>query len=123
MGSTRTPQQKGQSSSATPKKFSREDLKNLYLWFNKKYFSNKCPKNLKVKFGKLPQNAFGVTKYEGREPFEIVIDLNPMWSSAIAGTLLHEMVHVYLPYRCGHGKVFQAEMLRLAKQGAFKDIW
>jgi hypothetical protein len=38
-------------------------------------------------------------------------------------TLLHEMVHASLPWRVNHGPKFQAEMLRLAKAGAFKEYW
>jgi hypothetical protein len=40
-------------------------------------------------------------------------------------TLLHECVHVKLRNKKGdlHGPAFQREMLRLARAGAFKDLW
>ncbi len=43
------------------------------------------------------------------------------------GTLIHEMAHMAVEIKhkrnMGHGKVWQAEMLRLARAGAFKTIW
>ena len=37
--------------------------------------------------------------------------------------LLHEMVHLKLFPLEGHGERFEAEMLRLANEGAFKGLW
>lgn len=38
-------------------------------------------------------------------------------------TLLHEMCHVANSSKNGHGPWFHKEMLRLAKAGAFKNLW
>lgn len=41
-------------------------------------------------------------------------------------TLLHEMAHIALyekDRRTEHGPRWQSEMLRLAKQGAFRELW
>jgi hypothetical protein len=38
-------------------------------------------------------------------------------------TLLHKMVHVKLHPYGGHGPAFDAEMLRLATEGAFRRLW
>lgn len=37
--------------------------------------------------------------------------------------LLHEMVHLQLFPLDGHGERFEAEMLRLANEGAFRGLW
>jgi hypothetical protein len=37
--------------------------------------------------------------------------------------VMHEMKHVEKPTFKGHGWRFDKRMLRLAKQGAFNDLW
>ena len=99
------------------------DLRYLYWDYNKRYFKGKLP-NCKVRFKKLKDPFLGVTwTQKGKKP---QIFLNPLfkrWPCITHLTLLHEMVHVSLPLRIDHGKRFQAEMLRLAKKGAFKGKW
>lgn len=45
------------------------------------------------------------------------------WKQQWRMTLLHEMVHLYLPKRIGHGPKFQAEMRRIASKGGFDNLW
>lgn len=103
------------------KKPTDKDLKACYLRFNKKFFGGRLPKDLRVRFKKMRKEDLGYTRYFGRTP--VVICINPGPYQLVMGTLLHEMCHVNLPTRVQHGKEFQNEMLRIAKLGAFKDIW
>lgn len=54
------------------------------------------------------------------------VRINPAlagWPQIAQWTLLHEQVHIKLhPYK-KHGKRFDIEMLRLAHEGAFDDLW
>jgi Zn-dependent peptidase ImmA (M78 family) len=45
------------------------------------------------------------------------------WPTLWRWTLLHEMVHLFLPDHADHGEKFQKEMLRLARAGAFRNLW
>ena len=54
------------------------------------------------------------------------VRINPSlagWPSIARWSLLHEQVHIMLWPNRNHGRKFQAEMLRLAEAGAFKDLW
>ena len=54
------------------------------------------------------------------------VRINPAlagWPQLAQWTLLHEQVHIKLhPYK-HHEKRFNAEMLRLAQEGSFNDLW
>jgi len=57
---------------------------------------------------------------------EFVIRVNPAvrgWKALRNWVVLHEMAHIHIYPNRNHGKKFQAEMLRLAQIGAFKDVW
>lgn len=114
-------------------KVSKKGLRKMYRDFNRKWFRNRLPKNIEVRFVDLPQPKalshinFGLTHFEAYKPVYIYI-----WSGLqrnhgeTAMTLLHEMVHVSLPYTCNsHGPYsrFEKEMVRLAKAGAFNPYW
>ena len=93
----------------------------LHFWYktyNRKYFGGKL-RAAKVKFAGI--QGLGVTHLEWREIF-ISKDFKK-WRAVALMTLLHEMVHLWLPKKYNHGVRFQKEMLRLAKAGAFRGIW
>lgn len=124
-----------------------ESLSYYYNEYNFRYFGGRLPKDTKVKWGELAGiHAIGVYN-EGHKILarrvrgknkgtlrtikyvrdEIVIDwrLKSMFRIA-ATTLLHEMVHQKLKNKDrgdGHGHVFQREMKRLARLGAFHYLW
>jgi hypothetical protein len=101
-----------------------QDLQYLYCEFNRKYFSNKLPKDMAVHFEKLPGDRLGVTRYHYHRPLYIEISISLQRSfSLTAMTLLHEMVHVSLPFTINHGPVFHKRMKKLARQGAFNRWW
>lgn len=98
-------------------------LQRAYRYYNRKYFNNELPNppNVKVKWGTIAPDM-------GMQlGMEITINSKHRSCQRLwRGTLLHEIVHLYLddtPIRADHGKEFQAEMLRLAKLGAFRNIW
>ncbi|VVB52861.1 Uncharacterised protein [uncultured archaeon] len=98
----------------------------LYRRYNRLYFRGKLP-NIPVLFRKglvEKYNAIGITQYEGKVPKRILIE-NTLrtWRGGFRMTLLHEMVHVSLPYKVDHGPRFEKGMLRLAKMRAFKGLW
>lgn len=100
------------------------ELKRLYDSFNKKYFSNRLPKDMPVVFQRLGRDRMGRTIiYRGRHPLCVEITIGFKGNlSLTAMTLLHEMLHVRHP-KMEHGPKFHREMLRLAKAGAFKPYW
>ena len=106
-------------------------LPRMYRKYNRLYFSGKLPVNLEVAFETEGKNlrGWGVTDYicdsHGcYHPTKILINRSLKvcrgWASM---TLLHEMVHVELPYGASHGPRFQARMRKLASQGAFDRWW
>lgn len=97
-------------------------LQALYHQFNKQYFSNRLPKDMVAHYDAIWQ--MGVTKYYRERPLYILLSHKLRWTECGSGmVLLHEMCHVSLPYRVNHGKEFQKAMLKLARKGAFKDLW
>ena len=61
---------------------------------------------------------------ESRPVITLASDLSRLSRTSVAMmTLLHEMCHLAVPKRIWHGPKFQKEMLRLAKAGAFKELW
>lgn len=99
-------------------------VQGLYREFNRKWFGNRLPKDMVVSYANLDPIGQGVTHYFKGRPLYIELNHRLRWSeSQTALTLLHEMVHVSLPYRFNHGPKFHKEMLRLAKAGAFKAWW
>jgi hypothetical protein len=94
-------------------------LEYTYRKFNKKYFKNSLPKDIDLRFGHTP----GLLGYQLGEEIVLSKDKAYRRESIWKGTLLHEMCHLKVTERADHGPKFQTEMLRLAKLGAFKDIW
>jgi predicted metal-dependent hydrolase len=109
---------------------SQRNLSRLYREYNRKYFNNQLP-TIEVDFltprtfatHKLGKRSCAVTLYENRKPFAIYIKRHPKkeWPY-IKCDLLHEMIHVSLPYRINHGPRFKKELRRLMKAGAFDAI-
>jgi hypothetical protein len=104
-------------------------LQRAYRKYNKKYFRNRLPHGCKVQLDKnLERRETAVGMY-------LPIDFKPFPCGAILissrqpsrfrlFTLLHEMCHLKLrDTHWGHGQKFQAEMLRLARAGAFANLW
>jgi predicted SprT family Zn-dependent metalloprotease len=96
-------------------------LEDTYRKFNKKYFNNKLPDDVDLKFESMPgllgyqlDNKIALSKHKAYRR-------DCIWK----GTLLHECIHLLLGEKETklHGKEFQKEMKRLARLNAFKDIW
>lgn len=107
-----------------------EKLNQWYRGYNEEYFANELPKDTTVKWGDLTlQDDIGLSELRPDGTWVIVLDRanNPSPVQARL-TLLHESCHVRTWVRNmtefeTHGDKFQACMLQLAHQGAFKELW
>ena len=98
----------------------------MYAEFNKRYFRNKLPRDMVVRFHNLKHlgDDCGSTQFFWGRPAFILISKRTRWSRMLtAPTLLHEMIHVEHPEWSGHGPRFHKRMLQLAKAGALKPYW
>src|ERR1700719_1861976 len=94
-------------------------LAQLYRYYNRKYFKNKLPK-ISVQYGKLPCKSGGATDFWAEDPVAITINKRYKGYGRITRTiLLHEMVHVSLPFDAGHGPRHQNGIMRLVRLGAY----
>ena len=101
------------------------DLRRYYRVANAKYFKNKLPKDIPIRFAKLPHGCLGKT-YVCNHGIPQCIEINNTlrsFESHTIMTMLHEMVHVENPQWKGHGYKFDRRMLRLAKDRAFAGLW
>ena len=111
-------------------------LKRLYNYYNKEFFDDKLPKDAelyyapkldKVRSAKAQHRSMcAVTYWYEDRPNAIVIRRTKTKSIRhIVSDLLHEMCHLSKPNascEVEHSE-FQEEMKRLAKAGAFYNIW
>jgi hypothetical protein len=108
--------------------FSSSQIKDLYRFFNGRYFRGRLP-DIPVVWcpdKKMPK-AIATTWIEGEKPVRICMnykykDTKVIWYHY----LLHEMVHVQqakLPRDQAHGRKFQKRMKQLANAGAFNCTW
>lgn len=101
------------------------DLWRYYDVANARYFKNRLPKDIPIRFAKLPHGCLGKT-YVCNHGIAQGIEISERLRSSSAHTImtmLHECVHVAHPKWKGHGRHFDAAMLGLAKQGAFSGLW
>ena len=100
-------------------------LKRWFRTFNARYFDNTLPNA--VVFWEpsfVTGDALGEVVQQEGQPIILRIDPSIKFSTALTKlVLLHEQAHLRLWPYLGHGKRFQAEMLRLAAMGAFKNLW
>lgn len=102
---------------------SNADLRRMYRQANTRFFDNKLPQNLKVRFGELAdEGADGI--FEDNS-IEIAQYLRATYALSYV-VLLHEMVHAeleptYQGYAKdgGHGMRFQARLVELFEAGAY----
>jgi hypothetical protein len=100
-------------------------LKRLYLELNRKWFENKLPKDIKVKFSKhINKNSIdGAYYYKDRVIYIASAAREfPIYLEII---LLHEMVHVKTRERDGlghHGPEFHSETFKLVRVGAYMGL-
>lgn len=113
-----------------------EMLPQLYAYFNKNLFNNKCPERLLFK--RTNGKNYGmahVATVKGENLYRLWVNLKLIAGDPIIfiDTLLHEMIHLFLMRRgkeendraalfASHGPLFQAEMRRLNKLGYNIDL-
>jgi uncharacterized membrane protein YcjF (UPF0283 family) len=114
---------------------SERDLLRWYRTYNDRYFRGALPEEVDILWAPVVDGYAEVdfhrdkhshSRLHRQEAGEFVILISPSiaaWTAQWRWALLHEMAHVGLwPYQ-RHGPRFQAEMLRLAQAGAFRNIW
>lgn len=114
------------------------DLRRDYAVYRSRFFGSTIPDLDSVVLGFCPGNVMrnifsddclgfcieGPVKYTAASVILIAWDTN---DTVQVGTMVHEMAHLKINLRfnrnMGHGKYWQKEMKRLARLGAFKNIW
>jgi hypothetical protein len=102
-----------------------EWAQNFYDWANKKYFKYQLPYTCVGFYKEKDMDYYGCSFTPIKAKFVQHIALNPLfenWCKVIHTTILHEMVHVKLHGRGGHGHLFQKERRRLILMGAFDEF-
>jgi len=104
----------------------RDGLQKLFSIYNEIHFGGKLPSvRVNWSWDETRQGRFG-SVHRDSGAIAIASDLRRYLKFA-ASTLLHEMCHLCLKHsgvkRDLHGSAFQAQMLRLAKEGAFQALW
>jgi hypothetical protein len=98
-------------------------LRRWYREANARWFGGRLPDDIDLLLAP-HEGCSGVTWQGDADSFIILI--NPAYAldkRVVKLVLLHEMAHVALwPYK-KHGRLFEEEMLRLAKAGAMKNLW
>lgn len=95
----------------------------LFRKFNENYFEGRLPEPILRYEHIIEMRCFGLCE---KIEDQFVITIDPQWASTRSFrhmTVLHEMVHIAIWPAATHGKKFQDEMMRLALEGAFKEIW
>ena len=113
-------------------------LARLYNHYNREFFDGKLPEGVKLYYApKLDKvdtrdgkhrSTCAVTYFYKEAPPKIIIRKTATSNMRhIASDLLHEMVHVAIPKADCEDRnpdsVFQKEMKRIAKAGAFQNVW
>ena len=100
------------------------NLREMYRYFNRKYFSNRLPKDMPVSFRKINTLGNTIIHPQTFRPLYIQITDRIRFSSRLSmATVLHEMLHVAHPEKRGHRGWFDKEMLKLVKRGAMNGLW
>jgi hypothetical protein len=105
-------------------------LYNWYGFYNVKYFDSKLPPKVKIKIGKgrkfrkWKKVADSLSHPEIAKPKITVTYKHRRYPNGLRQHLLHEMAHIATCDETEHhGPKWKKEMRRLAKEGAFDDIW
>lgn len=103
-----------------------EQLQDLYGFFNEKFFNHKLP-FVYVGYYHHKDNSkcYGCTLRLNGARFPSYILMNPYfkgWMPTIQAVMLHEMCHVKLLNKGGHGPKFAKEIQRLVDMGAFTPM-
>jgi len=100
---------------------SHAELRRWYHGYNRAYFFGRLPREMAVYYAPHDE-AHGEAVRGETGACSIQIDTTLAGTRYARMTLLHEMVHHYTG-DWGHGRRFQAGMLRLAVAGAFRKVW
>jgi hypothetical protein len=91
--------------------------------FNRRYFGNQLPPRTRLNFHEA-DGYWGWVLGDAKDSCTLSMHHHCKADSRVGRIfLLHEMVHIHLDPYPFHGPRFEAEMRRLANEGAFQDLW
>jgi hypothetical protein len=106
-------------------KLNNKDLQRAYNLFNKVYFGNELPKNIRVIFDTEGELEDGKEKnwaeYIAEEKLILISERVQEITDFIFILILHEMAHVKAPDN-SHGFQFGAVITSLWQKGAYDDF-
>lgn len=101
-------------------------IRRLYREYNRKYFRGALPPRAKILMAlNWPLDRWGRCERDENGRFTIILN-NKLCSleRAFRWTMLHEMAHIpTMKESDDHGPKWRKEMRRLARVGAFEDVW
>lgn len=100
-------------------------LARLYSHYNRRYFGGHLPKKLLVRYKHLSSVYYAIMGYDEKRPKFIYINTKlRKWPEIVRMNLLHEMAHIAtIDEEERHGPRWHREMKRLAREGAFDELW
>ncbi len=101
---------------------SHSQLRRWYRDANRKWFGGRLPAEMDVFYAPLERKCEEATHCTETEAKAIQVNTGVCCTSCARGALIHGMNH-HDTDDWTHGAKFQAGMLRLANEGAFKTIW
>src|SRR5271157_4566555 len=100
---------------------SQRSVHRWYRDYNQKFFANRLPKDIEIRFV-----SSRVLPHDLAQCFideSIEINSRIRWSRVLVkGSLIHEMMHLYLPKRVEHGLPWKRLRDKLYQMGAFDDL-
>ncbi len=95
-------------------------LPEIYADFNRRFWKGKLPRDVQVRW----KRGLSVAAWYDGDRLITINSYLKGWECLVKMTLLHEMAHVSTRSECQeHGPRWQAEMRRLARDGAFAPFW
>lgn len=101
-------------------------VRRVFREYNRKYFDGKIsPRTKLATVHNWPALHWGRCEHYTNGTFRILLNKKLYANNMqMRWTLLHEMAHIVtMKERDDHGPKWKARMRRLARQGAFDDIW
>ena len=103
---------------------SNRTLRRYFLSFNRRYFSGKLPLATTINWVKMVRDKDNIASCHSDPPRIVVSSRLKTMRSVALMILLHEMAHLATDReKPMHGPRWHAEMMRLAKIGAFRKLW
>lgn len=116
------------TTSKKPRRVGVPYVRRTYNRFKERFFSDRdLPewKDLEIQFDEIPLQDWGEVEWESDGQVHILrLDhVLRFWPETLKMILLHEMVHMSIGSKYGHGNKFWAEALRALGLGAIRECF